>query len=276
MENRSVSPFLISLAALDSFPPGEAIALRASAPNSNMSVCLLKPITLIPICIFAESGRYVRSIIPVIPGIREEYTMNQRELQHNGQLYWPNDSTILEEQFLCLERLYDYNATRPLEQEKRAELLRQMFAEIGENCYIEPPFYSNWGGHHVHFGDGVYANFGLTCVDDTHIYVGSHTMFAPHVTLATAGHPIAPSLRRFGVQHNQPIHIGENCWLGAGVIVMPGVTIGDNTVIGAGSVVTKDIPAGYLAYGVPAKPIRPITEEDSKLWMYLDEDRPDK
>ena len=95
--------------------------------------------------------------------------MNQRELQHSGQLYWPNDSTILEEQFLCLEKLYDYNATRPLEQEKRAELLRQMFAEIGENCYIEPPFYSNWGGHHVHFGDGVYANFGLTCVDDTHI-----------------------------------------------------------------------------------------------------------
>ena len=195
--------------------------------------------------------------------------MNQRELQHSGQLYWPNDSTILEEQFLCLEKLYDYNATRPLEQEKRAELLRQMFAEIGENCYIEPPFYSNWGGHHVHFGDGVYANFGLTCVDDTHIYVGSHTMFAPHVTLATAGHPIAPSLRQYGIQHNQPIHIGENCWLGAGVIVMPGVTIGDNTVIGAGSVVTKDIPANVVAVGNPCRVMRPIGEKD-RMYFYKD------
>ena len=192
--------------------------------------------------------------------------MNQRELQHSGQLYWPNDSTILDEQFLCLERLYDYNATRPLEQEKRAELLRQMFAEIGENCYIEPPFYANWGGRHVHFGDGIYANFGLTCVDDTHIYVGSHTMFAPHVPLATAGHPIAPSLRQYGIQHNQPIHIGENCWLGAGVIVMPGVTIGDNTVIGAGSVVTKDIPANVVAVGNPCRVMRPIGEKDREFF----------
>ena len=174
-------------------------------------------------------------------------------MQHSGQLYWPNDDSLMTEQFQCQELMYDYNATRPHEQHRRGELLRQMFAEIGDNCYIEPPFYANWGGHYVHFGDGVYANFGLTCVDDTHIYVGSHTMFAPHVTLATAGHPIIPSLRLYGIQHNQPIHIGQNCWLGTGVIVMPGVTIGDNTVIGAGSVVTKDIPANVVAVGNPCQ-----------------------
>ena len=186
--------------------------------------------------------------------------MDQRQLQHSGQLYWPNDDSLMTEQFQCQELMYDYNATRPHEQHRRGELLRQMFAEIGDNCYIEPPFYANWGGHYVHFGDGVYANFGLTCVDDTHIYVGSHTMFAPHVTLATAGHPIIPTLRLYGIQHNQPIHIGQNCWLGTGVIVMPGVTIGDNTVIGAGSVVTKDIPANVVAVGNPCHVMRPIGE----------------
>lgn len=78
----------------------------------------------------------------------------------------------------CLEKLYDFNATRPLEGEKRTKLLKEMFAEIGDGCYIEPPFHSNWGGHHVHFGKNVYANFGLTLVDDTHIYVGDHTMWS--------------------------------------------------------------------------------------------------
>lgn len=193
--------------------------------------------------------------------------MNHRDFMHNGMLYWPADETILEEQRLCLEKLYDFNATRPSESEKRAALLKEMFAEIGEDCYIEPPFHSNFGGRHVHFGDGIYANFGLTCVDDTHIYVGSHTMFGPHVTLATAGHPIIPSLRVHGVQHNQPIRIGENCWIGAGVVVLPGITIGDNTVIGAGSVVTKDIPANVVAMGNPCKVYREIGEKDREFYF---------
>ena len=101
-------------------------------------------------------------------------------------------------------------------------------------------------------GDYVYANFGLTCVDDTHIYIGEHTMIGPNGALATANHPILPELREKAYQYNLPIRIGYNCWLGAGVIVVPGVTIGDNTVIGAGSVVTKDIPAnvGTICFSV--------------------------
>ena len=114
-----------------------------------------------------------------------------------------------------------------------------MFAEIGEGCYIEPPLHANWGGHHVHFGKGVYANFNLTLVDDTHIYVGDYTLIGPNVVIASAGHPIEPGLREQAYQYNMPVRIGRNCWLGAGVIVVPGVTIGDNVVIGAGSVVTK-------------------------------------
>lgn len=137
-----------------------------------------------------------------------------------------------------------------------------MFAEIGEDCYIETPFHANFGGAHVHFGKNVYANFNLTLVDDTHIYVGDYTMFGPNVTLATAGHPVLPELREKLYQFNLPIHIGRNCWLGAGVIVLPGVSIGDNSVIGAGSIVTKDIPSNVVALGNPCRVLRPISERD--------------
>ena len=186
---------------------------------------------------------------------------------HTGQLYLPDDKEIMAKQTLCLEKLYDYNATRPLEAEKREQLLKEMFCEIGENCYIEPPFHSNWGGAHCHFGKGVYANFNLTCVDDTHIYVGDGTMMGPNVVLATAGHPILPELRAKYYQYNMPVHIGKNCWLGAGVLVMPGVTIGDNSVIGAGSVVTKDIPANVVAVGNPCRVLRPINDRDKEYYF---------
>lgn len=189
------------------------------------------------------------------------------EKMHSGEIYDPNDSDIMSEQAKCLEKLYDFNATRPCEGEKRQKLLKEMFAEIGEDCYIEPPLHANWAGKHVHFGNGVYANFNLTCVDDTHIYVGDCTMFAPNVVLATAGHPILPELREKAYQFNMPIRIGRNCWLGAGVIVMPGVTIGDNTVIGAGSVVTGDIPANVVAVGNPCKVLRPIGERDKEYYF---------
>ena len=189
--------------------------------------------------------------------------MEWEKLLHGGEIYDPNDDAIMEEQMKWLEKLYDYNQTRPSEGEKRTRLLKEMFAEIGEGCYIEPPFRTNWGGHHMHFGKGVYANFNLTCVDDTHIYVGDHTMFGPNVTLASANHPILPELRLKAYQYNLPIHIGKNCWICANATILPGVTIGDNCVIGAGSVVTRDIPANSFAAGNPARVIRPLTEADS-------------
>lgn len=190
-----------------------------------------------------------------------------KERLHTGEIYLPGDDEILEEQFQCQEKLYDYNQTRPSEGEKRSKLLKEMFAEIGDGCYIEPPLRANWGGHFVHFGKNIYANFNLTLVDDTHIYVGDATMFGPNVTIATAGHPILPELREQAYQYNMPVRIGKNCWLGAGVIVMPGVTIGDNTVIGAGSIVTKDIPANVVAVGNPCRVMREIGEHDRKYYF---------
>lgn len=190
--------------------------------------------------------------------------MTEKEKLHSGDLYFPGDPAIMEEQTGCLELLYEFNATRPSEGEKRMRLLKQMFAEIGDGCYIEPPLHSNWGGHHVHFGSHVYANFNLTLVDDTHIYVGDHTMLGPNVTVATAAHPLLPALREQGMQYNLPVRIGRNCWIGAGAILLPGVTIGDNTVIGAGSVVTKDIPDGVVAVGNPCRVLRPVQERDGR------------
>ncbi len=193
--------------------------------------------------------------------------MDINEKLHSGQLYLPDDDKIMELQLKCLDKLYDFNQTRPTELDKREKMLKEMFAEIGEGCYIEPPFHANWGGKHCHFGKFVYANFNLTCVDDTHIYVGDHTLIGPNVTIATAGHPIQPELREQAYQYNMPVHIGKNCWLGAGVIIVPGITIGDNVVIGAGSVVTKDIPSNVIAVGNPCKILREINEHDYKFYF---------
>lgn len=186
---------------------------------------------------------------------------------HSGELYLPNDPEIMKEQFVCLDTLFRYNQLPPSQQEEKSKLLKEMFAEIGEGCYIETPFHSNFGGRNVHFGKNIYANFNLTLVDDTHIYVGDSTMFGPNVTVATAGHPIQPELRRKGMQYNAPVHIGKNCWIGAGAIILPGVTIGDNVVIGAGSVVTKDIPSNVVAVGNPCRVLRPVGERDEQYYF---------
>ena len=193
--------------------------------------------------------------------------MDIREKMHSGDLYLSMDEDLFNEQLTYLNKLYDFNATRPLELAKRTEMLKNMFAEIGEDCYIEPPLHANWAGKHVHFGKGVYANFNLTLVDDTHIYIGDYTMLGPNVVIATAGHPILPELRPLAYPYNMPVHIGKNCWLGAGVIVLPGVTIGDNTVIGAGSVVTKDIPSNVVAVGNPCKVLREINDHDKEYYF---------
>ncbi len=190
-----------------------------------------------------------------------------KERMHSGELYLPGDEEIMREQLARLELLYDFNQTRPSEMSSRNELLKKMFAEIGEGCYIEPPLYANQSAAFCHFGRNVYANFGLTLVDDTHIYVGDCTMFGPNVTVATAGHPINAELRAQGYQYNMPVHIGRNCWIGAGAVILPGVTIGDDVVIGAGSIVTKDIPSGVVAVGNPCRVLREVGEKDRAFYF---------
>ncbi|ELI6428750.1 sugar O-acetyltransferase [Vibrio harveyi] len=192
--------------------------------------------------------------------------MDKKIMLHSQQVYFCNDEALAAMQTECLENLYDYNQTRPSEGEKRSNILNHLLASVGKNCYIEPPLRANWGCH-THLGDNVYANFNLTLVDDTHIYIGDHVMIGPNVTIATAGHPIDPELRRDIAQFNIPVHIGNNVWIGANSVVLPGVTIGENSVIGAGSVVTKDIPANVVAVGNPCRVLREIGEHDKEFYF---------
>lgn len=191
--------------------------------------------------------------------------MNAKERMKSGKIYFCTDEELAKEQLRRLDRLYDFNQTRPSEMPKRMALLKEILAEVGENCYVEPPLHANWGCH-THFGNNVYANFNLTLVDDTDIYVGDSVLFGPNVVVAVAGHPVDPELRRKVAQFNLPVHIGNNVWIGAGAIILPGIAIGDNSVIGAGSVVTKDVPANVVAVGNPCRVLREIGEHDREYY----------
>ncbi len=192
--------------------------------------------------------------------------MDHRERMKKGLIYNPNDEELMKEQMGYLELLYDFNATRPSEMDKRNALLKEMFGSIGKGCYIEPPFRANWAGKHVFMGDNVYANFNLTLVDDANIYIGDKVMFGPNVTIATANHPILPEFREDALQYNKEVRIGRNVWIGANTVIVPGITIGENSVIGAGSVVTRDIPANVVAVGNPCSVMREIGERDREFF----------
>ena len=171
---------------------------------------------------------------------------------HSGELYLCDDENLVKEQTKQLDLLFDYNALRPSQQKEKAKLLKKMFSSIGEGCYIETPFHANWGGKFVHIGDRLYANFNLTLVDDAPIYIGDDVMLGPNVVLCTATHPVSPVLRKKVAQYNLPVTIGNGVWIGANVMVMPGVT--------------KDIPADVVAVGSPCRVLRPITEEDNRFY----------
>lgn len=195
---------------------------------------------------------------------------NEKERMENGLIYNPGDPEIMDQQNVYMERLWEFNQLRPSEFEQKQQYMKQTFAECGDECYIELPFHANWGGKNLHFGNNVYANFNLTIVDDGEIFVGDKVMFGPNVTIATANHPIDPSLREKALQYNKTVHIGENAWIGAGTVIVPGVTIGKNSVIGAGSIVVKDIPDNVVAVGNPCRVLREIGEHDREFF-YKDE-----
>ena len=193
--------------------------------------------------------------------------MDNLERMKAGLLYDPSTSDVMDYQLSLLDKMVEYNNTLPREQERRQALLKELFGAVGEGCYIEAPYHANWGGKNVYIGNHVYANFNLTLVDDANIYIGNDVMFAPNVVVATAGHPLNPTLREKGYQYNQEVRIGNNVWVGANATILPGVTIGDNTVIGAGAVVSRDLPQNVLAMGVPARVVRELGEHDRKYYF---------
>lgn len=194
----------------------------------------------------------------------------QYERMAAGLLYDPGDPEIMKEQVPYQDKLWEFNKLKPSDYEAKTKYMKEVFAECGDNNYIELPFHANWGGHNTHWGSWIYANSNLTLVDDGHIYIGDRVMFGPNVTIATANHPLNAELRARGLQYNKDVHIGENVWIGANVVVVPGVHIGKNTVIGAGSVVTGDIPEGVVAVGNPCRVLREIGEHERE-YFYRDE-----
>lgn len=191
--------------------------------------------------------------------------MTIRERMKAGKLYTDLVEGLPEERLRGKELVYDFNQTRPSEEQKRQEILKELLGSMGEGVWIEPPLRVAYGNR-THMGNHVYANFNLTLVDDIEIYIGDNVMFAPNVTISTTGHPVHPELRPNGDQFSFPVTIEDYVWVGSNVVILPGVTVGKNSVIGAGSVVTKDIPANVVAVGNPCRVLRPITDRDKEYY----------
>lgn len=187
-----------------------------------------------------------------------------QDMANSGEIYDSMDDEFIKYQHIIVQRINEFNATpdTPEGLKQRDEILREAMGTYGDNLYIIPPIYANCGLTNVHVGKNVVINFNCTFVDDGEVFIGDDCMIGPGCNIATSVHPISPRLRKHKLQYNKPVHIGNNVWLGAGVTVLPGITIGDDSIVGAGSVVTKDVPAKAIVAGNPAKLIRMITEED--------------
>ncbi|WP_026912524.1 sugar O-acetyltransferase [Patulibacter minatonensis] len=184
---------------------------------------------------------------------------SMRERMHAGDLYLADDPEIREESHVALRLARELNETDPTDREARTAILRRLLGAFGEGSEIRSPFHCDYG-YRTTVGARTFANFGLVCLDVARVTIGDDVQIAPNVQLLTATHPLEAGPRRDKWESAAPITIGDNVWLGGGVIVCPGVTIGENTVVGAGSVVTKDLPADVIAVGNPARVVRPLPE----------------
>ncbi len=198
--------------------------------------------------------------------------MTEQEKMQRGELYDATHPELLEKLFATRDKLFELNnILRPSQIAERESLLREIIATTGEKFNIVSPFYCDYGSN-IHLGENFFANFNCVMLDEAPITIGDNVLFAPNVSLYTAGHPTDVERRNEWVEYAWPITIGNNVWICGGVTITPGVTIGDNSIIAAGSVVTRDVPANVIAGGNPCKVIRPITEAD-KLRTFSWEER---
>nr|WP_314464308.1 sugar O-acetyltransferase [uncultured Clostridium sp.] len=188
--------------------------------------------------------------------------MTMRERIASGKLFTDYCEGLPEDRLNCKMYMTAFNASTPDNLKLRQELRDKLFGKEMK-AWVEPPFYCCYGTN-ITIGDDSYINFNCNFVDDGKIIIGKKVMFGPSVTIATVGHPVRPDMREY--MYSQPVVIEDNCWIGAGTIICPGVTIGENSVIGAGSVVTKDVPKNSVAVGNPCRVIREIDEHDMKYY----------
>lgn len=191
--------------------------------------------------------------------------MTMRERIDEGKLFTDTCEGLPEDRTKAKKRMTAFNRTMPEDTDGRMRALEELLGKETK-AWVEPPFYCCYGTN-ITIGEGSYVNFNCNFVDDGKISIGKSVMFGPAVTIATVGHPIHPKMREY--MYTDPVTIADNCWIGAGVTICPGVTIGENSVIGAGSVVVHDIPADSIAVGNPCRVVRPVDERD-ELYYYKD------
>ena len=197
--------------------------------------------------------------------------MNEEERIFRGVLFWPADPELRAMKQRSHILSARYSALTEDRREERMALLREMLGAVGEGTFLQGPVFFHYG-RHTRLGEANFFNYNTVIQDDAPVEIGDHNSFGPNFTIVTPQHPLVASERRQMRApdgeiryfcYAQPVRIGSNCWFGANVTVCPGVTIGDDCVIGAGAVVTRDIPAGSLAAGVPCRVLRAITDADS-------------
>lgn len=189
--------------------------------------------------------------------------MTEKEKRDAGLLYDANYAPeIIKDRFAAKDVVYEFNRLPPRDLEARRALIRRIFRSTKGDFTIEQPFFFDYG-YNITIGENFYANTNCNILDGAPVTIGDNVFIAPNVVICTAGHPFDPPKRNQGLEYAYPVAIGDDVWIGAGVIILPGVTIGSGTTVGAGSVVTKDIPAGVLAAGNPCRVIRQLTEADA-------------
>lgn len=191
-----------------------------------------------------------------------------REYGYDNEEDIEYSKTIESLRISCKDKVFLYNQTMPSYQKEKEKILKSLLGHCPKHIWIEAPMHFGYGCN-TYIGEHFYANYNFTVVDDIEVHIGDHVMMGPNVTLSVTGHPLYKDYRSEGAQFSLPIQIGNHVWIGANVVVLPGVKIGDNSVIGAGSVVTHNIPENSLAYGVPCRIVKEISEHD-KVFYYKD------
>ena len=182
---------------------------------------------------------------------------SEKEKMLAGELYLASDDVLLKERRHAKRLLRKLNITEYLVTKTAKTIIKELIPNTGKNFYIEPPFHCDYG-YNIHCGDNVYFNVNCVVLDTMVIKIGSHVLFGPGVQIYAASHPSDAETRKT-LEFSKPVTIGDNCWIGGGAIILPGVTIGDNCIVGAGSVVTKDVPSNSLAVGNPAQIIKKLS-----------------
>ncbi|BAZ44086.1 maltose transacetylase [Chondrocystis sp. NIES-4102] len=179
----------------------------------------------------------------------------EREKMLDGELYLATDEELVIMQTKASQLLHDFNFSQPHQVDLRKNIIFRLFGKIGSNYLIRPPFHCDYGCH-IFAGDNLYINYDCTILDCNSVHLGNNVLLAPKVQIYTAYHPTNPEVRLSGQELAAPVTIGDNVWLGGGVIICPGISIGSNVTIGAGSVVTKNVPDGVIAAGNPCRVIK--------------------